>query len=433
MVTKTSLFLAPPRISFEGWMRVWDSVGFATPLWNTTPTPRMAVADMYGEIMHAGHDPAVWLAICGREHNWGRNPDSVLRRNDTRSWTNARTVRLPGLSHEIIRDSVRQSNYVRYHKALDSLLDGLFRITDPTFRYVKEQARTLDEVFSIWTEDPGEYTDYVVTKLNQWIAEDQSMATAQIPGFEWVPADSEHYRKGRTQAIVGGAQHYSAGTNSKAWLSTTSGRNPYDPDRMVSAHLLFHNEPTLDRRGYQFVRFEDTAFTTGGIVNPKTVAIEKEHLAGAPISDATYEVMAHTWVDVARYVKNVPLLGSIDIIRGHRDWVGDGRVCPDGIDVPRINARFLELMGTPVTNPWQDPVTKHFIHELFQGFWSEHGGIADHGRPVSGAFNEDGRLVQYYERAVFQHFPENTGTPYEVQLRLLGTEELIRRYPTGTP
>ncbi len=36
-------------------------------------------------------------------------------------------------------------------------------------------------------------------------------------------------------------------------------------------------------------------------------------------------------------------------------------------------------------------------------------------------------LTQYFERAVFEHHPENAGTEYEVLLRRLGAEMLDER------
>jgi hypothetical protein len=40
--------------------------------------------------------------------------------------------------------------------------------------------------------------------------------------------------------------------------------------------------------------------------------------------------------------------------------------------------------------------------------------------------------VQYFARALFEHHPENAGTPYEVLLALLGKYQLDSRYPGGS-
>jgi hypothetical protein len=110
-------------------------------------------------------------------------------------------------------------------------------------------------------------------------------------------------------------------------------------------------------------------------------------------------------------------------------------ICPDGIDMARIQKRWKELIAPPPpVVSWQDPVTGHWVHEEFQSTYSKYGGVYIFGRPIEGAFMEQhegvDRLVQYFERAVMRHFPENQGE-WEVQLDLLGTEEFNERYPAG--
>jgi hypothetical protein len=146
-ITTDSPFIATPRISRETFDRVLAGAG----------SPWAARAgEIYAAIVTAGHDPAVWLAICAEEHSFGTNRNSVLWRNDTRSWTNARTVRDPRISGwEIVHDPVRDSDYVRYADVLDSVRDGCYRISDPTYRYVREGRTTIAAVFAIWTEGNG--------------------------------------------------------------------------------------------------------------------------------------------------------------------------------------------------------------------------------------------------------------------------------------
>jgi subtilisin family serine protease len=70
--------------------------------------------------------------------------------------------------------------------------------------------------------------------------------------------------------------------------------------------------------------------------------------------------------------------------------------------------------------------TRHTLGGGFRTFWEEHGGLEIFGFPISEEFRElnaaDGRTytVQYFERARFEYHPEHRGTPYEVQLGLLG-------------
>jgi DMSO/TMAO reductase YedYZ molybdopterin-dependent catalytic subunit len=69
------------------------------------------------------------------------------------------------------------------------------------------------------------------------------------------------------------------------------------------------------------------------------------------------------------------------------------------------------------------PETGHSISGEFQTFWGQHGGLATFGYPLTEAFEEDGRTVQYFERQRFELHPENAA-PWNVLLGLLGTEAL---------
>src|SRR4051794_17381760 len=74
----------------------------------------------------------------------------------------------------------------------------------------------------------------------------------------------------------------------------------------------------------------------------------------------------------------------------------------------------------------------------FLQYWRQHGGLAQHGYPISDPVGElsavDGRLytVQYFERAVFELHPENQ-PPHDVLLSLLGAFRYAAKYPEGAP
>ena len=64
--------------------------------------------------------------------------------------------------------------------------------------------------------------------------------------------------------------------------------------------------------------------------------------------------------------------------------------------------------------------TGHTLAAEFVGYFDAHGGLPIFGFPLAEAETEGGRRVQYLERARLEYFPEHRGTPYEVQLGLLG-------------
>jgi hypothetical protein len=74
------------------------------------------------------------------------------------------------------------------------------------------------------------------------------------------------------------------------------------------------------------------------------------------------------------------------------------------------------------------PETGHNLSGDFRAYWQQNGGLAQFGFPRTEPFREvnpsDGKLytVQYFERNRFEYHPENKGTPFEVQLGLLGNQ-----------
>lgn len=66
------------------------------------------------------------------------------------------------------------------------------------------------------------------------------------------------------------------------------------------------------------------------------------------------------------------------------------------------------------------PETQHHVPEVFAEAWWRFGGLPIVGYPVTEPIERDGRMVQYFERAVMEWHAENAGTPHEVLLELLG-------------
>ncbi|HEX7123226.1 MAG TPA: N-acetylmuramoyl-L-alanine amidase [Gemmatimonadaceae bacterium] len=264
-------------------------------------------------------------------------------------------------------------------------------------------------------------------------AEARNEMSAQIPGFIWYPANDTHYTKGRSQRIRGGAQHYTAGTNSLLWLTSTSGQN--DPNARVSAHFLVKHDPTMEDRGWQLVRIEDTAWTTA-FANPYTVSIEYEHLPGhhAGIPDMAYEVLAQTWIDIADYVRRHNL-GEIPLnrsgIKGHKEWVGNpSLICPDGIDMDRIVATIQRRLNAAAPAPQGDviqvgPFGRHIGHG-FLAFWRRLDSLGDHmalrtlGYPLTEEFsipNIPGTVFQVFERGILRFDPSQP-EPWRVHVAM---------------
>ena len=100
----------------------------------------------------------------------------------------------------------------------------------------------------------------------------------------------------------------------------------------------------------------------------------------------------------------------------------------------------LEMLAAPTQqgNCQTFQETGKTVCGRFLEYWLTNGGLAQHGYPLSDEFSEvselDGHtyLVQYFERAVFEHHPENQ-PPYDVLLSQLGRMQFNRKYPSNAP
>jgi len=66
--------------------------------------------------------------------------------------------------------------------------------------------------------------------------------------------------------------------------------------------------------------------------------------------------------------------------------------------------------------------TGHLLSGDFLTFWRDNGGLSIFGYPITERLDQGGLQVQYFERARFEYHPEFKGTPYQVELELLGNE-----------
>lgn len=75
--------------------------------------------------------------------------------------------------------------------------------------------------------------------------------------------------------------------------------------------------------------------------------------------------------------------------------------------------------------------TKQCLHGVFLNYWNTHGDLAQFGFPISPELIEEGRTVQYMERARFEWHTENEGTQYEVLAGRLGADMADSRASLG--
>jgi hypothetical protein len=110
----------------------------------------------------------------------------------------------------------------------------------------------------------------------------------------------------------------------------------------------------------------------------------------------------------------------------HPDWVVQGTL----LGTWKAQQARSRSPFRPVTLPDYQPndeyyffeETSHTLANGFKKYWDENGGVAVFGYPISEEFEENGFIVQYFERARFEWHSENAGTAFEVLLGHLGRE-----------
>jgi uncharacterized integral membrane protein len=140
-----------------------------------------------------------------------------------------------------------------------------------------------------------------------------------------------------------------------------------------------------------------------------------ERIFGRPISALIANgPVTYQWFERARLEYDPRLAGTAAEVRSGRVGAeyAAGRAFPPPAAVPG-GLTF--------------PQTGYAVAGRFRSFWEQNGGVEVLGYPIGPELQEtlaDGQVhtVQYFERARLELHPQLAGTPYDVQLGLLGRE-----------
>lgn len=421
-VTLDSPAINPSRISREGFIAVLVA---ANSPWKDRAGE---IADV---ILASNHDLAFWLAIAKEEHGYGTNRESVLWRNQTNSWTNARTVQDPSLTDwEIVRDPVRGSRYVKYADVVDSVKDGIYRISSPEYVYQQQGKTSIVEVISLWTEGSWQsYSAAVVDAMNVWIERYPPVAQVDQPGYEWKYSPCYGYpigTEGRNHVAVdriiihtseGG---FESGVN---WLT----RWPTADDEGSSTHYFLDKD---GRRKKQLVRESNAAWTAGNkLFNLRGVNVEIEGRADeGDFREGMYRELANLCVGIMSRHSAIRAI-TREFIIGHVDVPPPSNHTDPGphFDWDRLLRYINEARGgAPVASPApavSDPNAERFANGQWivnmnhngtpvnmLDFYEREGGIVQLGMPLEGMhFDEDGVFRQGCENVILELWTNGFG------------------------
>jgi len=93
------------------------------------------------------------------------------------------------------------------------------------------------------------------------------------------------------------------------------------------------------------------------------------------------------------------------------------------ITIALVVAAFTGALNVQAQTPASQyfPQTGHTVQGDFLRFFNSHGGLEIFGYPLTEAFVENGRQVQYFQKVKMEAHPENPD-PRKVELGLLGTQ-----------
>jgi uncharacterized protein YkwD len=108
---------------------------------------------------------------------------------------------------------------------------------------------------------------------------------------------------------------------------------------------------------------------------------------------------------------------------------------PHEVQLSRLGAEMAAGKSLSTVAPFASkpnrlyiPQTRHSLSAAFLSYWRAYGGVRVFGYPISEPVAENGRTMQYFERARMEHHPDKVGQAYGIQLGLLG-REYLRAHP----
>lgn len=104
------------------------------------------------------------------------------------------------------------------------------------------------------------------------------------------------------------------------------------------------------------------------------------------------------------------------------NMLNKGENTPDTIQTEEYNA--ISPYNLPEITTIYFPQTQHHLSNRsgFLDFWRANGQKYIFGYPITEEIVENGRVVQYFEKARFEHHPDLAGTEWEVQIGLIGKD-----------
>lgn len=418
-------------------------------------TPAASTADeSYDRILARRGSHAFARAIFRHESSDGTK--GICAKYVTRSPGNTRSSR-NGTGRVVNTDVVQvidgvmlqpsgQGEYVRYDRWPDGWDDLAFRLIDPAYVYAEEGRTSIAQILprfapSSDSNDPEAYIRAVVAHMNQLIESVPSMPEPPYSQFirglvdirDQLPTASGANR-GPTERTTmdqrrGVVIHYNGPAVSQSITSlqflkiiaqyhvdknwARAGQTP-----VYGTGLMYHVAIGNDGTKYLCRDLERVLWHCGAWPqNEITLAIQTCIGADQHLNDAQLRSLTEVVDDWCK-ATSTPKAE----VWGHQELSSTS--CPGTVMADWVYP--YRDGGFPVADGRFFAETGHFVGGGFWDYWQANGGLMVFGYPLTEEIQEDGRTVQYFERAVFEFHPENADS-YKILLRRLGAEALGRK------
>lgn len=409
----------PQDIGADLFMQVLAEAG--SPAWSSSLAAWGALAGLDVSI-------AFCLAVFHHESTYATNPAAIVVIHDTMNPGNCRSSR----TGDFPVISTARGPFVDYPSWVQGWVDLSFRLTDPSYVYVKEGRRTIRQIierFAPATDNntPDAYIAAVVADMNRWIG--AGSMPEQIEGFAWVQDTTEYgYPKGthgrNGVAIDRLIMHCTLGTDSLAWLTGSNGNSVHFldwPDGRARVQMVLLSDASwgAGNRGYNLrgINYEHEA-TAAEMLNPSYW------------TDSIIGRMGHNAANIIR--KNPGILPDREHVIGHadvpdQDHTDPGRFFPWGRFLDAINrdlgagveqpAEALLIEGNPYGEVPVIAGFKDYVVNLGQARYARDlnaGILSVFGYPQAPEYRaSDGCSYQLFERQVLQWTP-HVESPWDI-------------------
>lgn len=460
MITRASIVvdLARPDMSRAAWVA------------SLAGTPAAATADSsYDRIAARRGSHAFCRAVFRHESSDGTK--GICWRYKTKSPGNTRSVRngtgwLIDTNREQIIDGIRvdpadQGTYAAYPDWPDGWDDLAFRLVDTAYVYVQEGRRSIEQIIPRFAppsdgNSPESYIRAVVAHMNQLVTEggvdDMTPYESIIPGMVDLRGELQRNpsggpnRRRSLDSVRGLVVHFNGPD-----VSATDDRK-----FIVDVIAPYHCQKDFSRAG------DGSAIGDGimyhvGITRTGEVLLQRDfedvlwHCGDTEWNERSLSVLVPIGINQRATDAQLAALGRVvdgwrrftedgrDLVKGHQELSPTN--CPGSLMADFVlpyragNDAEQQAPAEPGAQPdpwrWDNPFGKEFwILNPFVDWIHTHGGFMATGYVRDGAFIEDGRLVQYFQRYRLEWHPQNAPED-RVLGALLGQEEYARRYPQG--